>query len=177
MRDLLNRRDFLVSGAASVTAVSGGIQLFSFPLAANAQGNRSVAVPRGTYVKADAGMDLLFLAGATALDLYHLHPHVPHEIIMPSDIVGQTHMCMRNLKEVLDDQGLTWKNVVKLNRYQKDLTESEAIETVMAEYFGYWDWWPAMTAMEIRNLSSEPARLEIDIIAVRPPSAEAMARQ
>jgi 2-aminomuconate deaminase len=77
-------------------------------------------------------------------------------------------MVMRNLKEVLDDQGLTWRNVVKANRYQTDLDESEAIEAVMAEYFGYWDWWPAMTAMQVRNLSSEPARLEIDIIAAVP---------
>jgi len=168
MRDLFNRRDFLVTGAAGVATVSGTVQLFSFPLAAHSQGNRSVTTPRGTYVRADAGVDLMFLAGATALDLYHLHPHVEHEVIMPADIVGQTHMVMRNLKEVLDDQGLTWRNVVKANRYQTDLSESEAIESVMAEYFGYWDWWPAMTAMKVRNLSSEPARLEIDIIAAIP---------
>jgi 2-iminobutanoate/2-iminopropanoate deaminase len=165
MRDLLNRRDFFAKGTAAVATASGAIQLFSFPLAANAQRNRSVTVPRGAYVRADAGVDLLFLAGATALDLYHLHPHVPHEIIMPADIEGQTHMVMRNLKEVLDDQGLTWRNVVKANRYQADLSESEAIKAVMAEYFGHWDWWPAMTAIQVRNLSSEPARLEIDIVA------------
>lgn len=129
-----------------------------------------MTVPRGTYVHADAGVDLLFLAGATALDLYHLHPHVPHEVIMPAEIEAQTHMVMRNLKEVLDDQGLTWRNVVKANLYQTNLDESAAIEAVMAEYFGYWDWWPAMTAMQVRNLSSEPARLEIDIIAAVPRS-------
>jgi len=170
MRDLLNRRDFLVTGSAGVAAL-GGLQLFSFPLAASAQGNRSSAVPRGTYVRADAGTDLLFLAGATALDLYHLHPHVEHEVIMPEDIVGQTHMVMRNLKEVLDDQDLTWANVVKLNRYQTNLSESPEIEAVMTEYFGFWDWWPAMTTMKIRNLSSPPARLEIDIIAAVPSNA------
>ena len=90
---------------------------------------------------------------------------------MPEDIIGQTHMVMRNLKEVLDDQGLTWANIVKLNRYQTDLSESPAIEEVMAEYFGFWDWWPAMTTMKIRNLSSPPARLEIDIIAAIPSNA------
>jgi 2-iminobutanoate/2-iminopropanoate deaminase len=168
MRDFVNRRDFLVGSTAGLAAATAGWQVVSFPLAANAQGNRSVSVPRGTYVKADAGMDLLFLAGATGLDLYHLHPHVPHEIILPSDIGAQTHMVMRNLKEVLDDQGLTWRNVVKANRYQTDLGESAAIEAVMAEYFGFWDWWPAMTAVQVKNLSSPPARLEIDIIAAIP---------
>lgn len=168
MQELFNRRDFLVTGSAGL---AGAAQLFSFPLAANAQGVRSASVARGTYVRADADMDLLFLSGTTALDLYHLHPHVQYEITMPDDIAGQTHMCMRNLKEVLDDQGATWKDVVKVNRFQTDITESAAIEEVMAQYFDYWDWWPAMTAMEIRNLSSAPARLEIELIAVIPRSA------
>jgi enamine deaminase RidA (YjgF/YER057c/UK114 family) len=77
-------------------------------------------------------------------------------------------MVMRNLKEVLDDQGLSWASVVKMNRYQKDITESAAIEAVIKEYFDDWEWWPAMTTMEIAGLSSEPARLEIDLIAVVP---------
>ncbi len=168
MQSLLNRRDFLVSGTAGL---AGAAQLVSFPLSANAQGATSAAVPRGTWVRADADMDLLFLSGATALDLYHLHPHVSYEITMPDDIRGQTHSTMRNLKEVLDDQGITWRDVVKINRFQTDISESAAIEEVMADYFGYWNWWPAMTAMEIRNLSSAPARLELELIAVVPRDA------
>ena len=69
MQDLLNRRDFLVTSSAGLTAV--GAPLSSFPLSLNAQGNRSASVPRGTYVRADADMDLLYLSGTTALDLYH----------------------------------------------------------------------------------------------------------
>ncbi len=171
MHELLNRRDFFVTGMAGIAAIAGTVQLFSFPLPANAQDQRSVAFPRGTYVRAAGGVDLLFLSGATALDLYHRHPHVPQEMILPAGIAAQTHMCMRNLKEVLDDQGLTWRNVVKIDRYQTDLAESDAIEKVMAEYFGYWDWWPAMTAMQVRNLSSAAARLEIELIAAIPHSA------
>jgi len=166
----IDRREFLSRGAAGVTAV-GGLSLFSFPLSGCGQATQSAALPMGTYVKADAGVDLMFLAGATALDLYHLHPHVEHEVIMPEDIASQTHMVLRNLKEVLDDQGLTWRNVVKLNRYQTDLSESAEIEAVIAEYFGFWDWWPAMTAVKIRNLSSPPARLEIDAIVAAPRDA------
>jgi len=168
MQKLFDRRDFLVTGTAGL---AGAAQLVSFPLAANAQGARSAAVGRGVHVRADADMDLLFLSGTTALDLYHLHPHVPYEITMPDDIEGQTHMCMRNLKEVLDDQGATWRDVVKINRFQKDITDSAAIEEVMAQYFDFWDWWPAMTAMEISKLSSEPARLELELIAVLPRDA------
>ena len=170
MQDLLNRRDFLVTSSAGLTAAAGAT-LFSFTLSINAQGNRSSQVPRGTYVRADADMDLFFLSGTTALDLYHLHPHVPYEMTVPEDIRGQTHMCMRNFKEILDDQSVTWRDVVKINRFQTDLSESNAIEEVMAEYFDFWDWWPAMTAMKIRNLSSVPTRLEMELIAVIPREA------
>jgi 2-iminobutanoate/2-iminopropanoate deaminase len=166
----LDRRRFLARGTAGFAAAAGA-QLLSFPLSGCAQGIPSATRPWATYARADAGLDLLFLAGETALDLYHLHPHVPHEIHVPEEIGAQTHMVMRNLKEVLDDQGLTWANVVKMNRYQKDLDESAEIEAVLREYFADWDWWPAMTAMEIEGLSSEPARLEIDLIAVVPRQA------
>lgn len=166
MATSIDRREFLSRSAAGATAV-GGLSLFSFPLGGRGQ-TQSATLPMGTYVRADGGVDLMFLAGATALDLYHLHPHVDYEVLMPDDITSQTHMVLRNLKEVLDDQGLTWRNVVKLNRYQTDLSESAEIEAVMAEYFGFWDWWPAMTAVKIRNLSSPPARLEIDAIVAAP---------
>ena len=171
MQKLVSRRDFLVRSSAGVATAAGGLELFSFPLSANAAGSRSAASGRGSFVRTDADSDLLFLAGTTALDLYHLHPHVPYEMIAPEGIAGQTHMCMRNIKEVLDDQGLNWSNVVQINRYQTDLDESDEIEKVMAEYFGYWDWWPAMSAMQIRNLSSEQARLEITALAVVPRAA------
>jgi 2-iminobutanoate/2-iminopropanoate deaminase len=167
MRSVFDRREFLVQSGAGIVTLAG-VQLLSFPLSGRAQDARSASQPWATYARADAELDLLFLAGETALDLYHLHPHVPHEIHVPEDISAQTHMVMRNLKEVLDDQGLTWANVMKMNRYQKDLSESAAIETVLKEYFDDWNWWPAMTAMEIAGLSSEPARLEIDLIAVVP---------
>lgn len=168
MQKLVNRRDFLVRSSAGFAAAAGGSEFFSFPLSANAEGSRSVTAARGSFVRVDSDDKLLFLAGTTALDLYHLHPHVPYEMIAPRGIIGQTHMCMRNIKEVLDDQGLNWSNVVQINLYQTDLDESDEVEAVMTEYFGYWDWWPATSAMQIRNLSSAQARLEITALAVVP---------
>ena len=64
-----------------------------------------------------------------------------------------------------------WREVVKVNRFQTNISESEAIEEVMHQYFDFWEWWPAMTAMQIRNLSSAPARLELELIAVIPRDA------
>jgi enamine deaminase RidA (YjgF/YER057c/UK114 family) len=167
MQRILSRRDFVACSSAGVAAIAG-TTLISFPLTPSAQGIRSATVPRGTYVMAAADLDLLILSGETALDLYHRHPHVPHEIVIPEGIEAQAHMVMRNLKEVLDDQNVTWAAVVKLNSFLKDITQYPIVETVLREYFDHWDWWPAMTAMEINRLSSAPALLEIELIAVVP---------
>ena len=68
---------------------------------------------------------------------------------------------MRNHKEILDWAGLSWKNVVKITRYQKRMEETKAIDEVLASYFK--DSWPVMTIYEIAALSSPQARLEIDM--------------
>jgi 2-iminobutanoate/2-iminopropanoate deaminase len=167
---VFDRRDFVAGASASLATLAGTL-VFSFPLSSKAQGTRSAAVARGTYVRVPAEHDLIWLSGETALDLYHQHPHVEHEVVVPEGIEAQTHMVMRNLREVLEDQRVTWREVVKLNMYLKDITQTRAVEDVLWQYFSHWDWWPATTAMEVNRLSSEPALLEIELIAVAPRAA------
>ena len=101
-------------------------------------------------------------AGATAMELYHKHPHDPREeVVQPEDIRLQTRLTILNHKEILDWVGLGWRNVVKLTRYQTRMEESPQIEAVLRSYFK--DWWPAMTIYEVNGLSSPQARLEIDM--------------
>lgn len=111
-------------------------------------------------------------AGATAMELYHKHPHDPREeVVQPEDIRLQTRLTMRNHKEILDWMGLDWRNVVKLTRYQTRMDESPQIEAVLRSYFG--DWRPPQTIYQVSGLSSPQARLEIDMwvapaAAIRP---------
>jgi 2-iminobutanoate/2-iminopropanoate deaminase len=121
--------------------------------------------PRISFVRAPLSHGIIVHAGGTSLDLYHKHPHIPEEErLQPDDIRLQTRLAMLNHKEILDFMGLSWRNVVKLTRYQKRMSESKEIEEIMATYFK--DWWPAMTAVEISRLSSPQARLEIDMWVV-----------
>ena len=123
-------------------------------------------MPYAPGINVQGAGEILFLSGATASPLYHQHPHVAEEHILPDDIREQTHMTMRNLKLVLDAQGLTWRDVVKVTKYVTDIRESDEMHEVLNEYFG--DWKPASTLVAINNLSAPGARLELDMIAIKP---------
>lgn len=111
---------------------------------------------------------LLFIAGATASPLYHRHPHVPEEHILPPDIREQTRLALANIKLVLDAKGLTWRNIVKITKYVTDMRDMDGMYEVLGEHFG--DWRPAGTLVAVNNLSAPGARLELDMIAALPPA-------
>ncbi len=106
---------------------------------------------------------LFFFSGATAIPLYHRHPHIPAEVRLPDDITAQTHAVMQNIKVVLDERGLTWRHVVKITEYLTDIRDADAIHAVLGEYFG--DWFPASTMVVVSALSAPGARLELDMTA------------
>jgi enamine deaminase RidA (YjgF/YER057c/UK114 family) len=109
---------------------------------------------------------LLFIAGATASPLYHQHPHVPEEHVLPNSMAEQTRLALANIKLVLDAKGLTWRDVVKLTKYVTDMRDMDEMYAVLEEHFG--DWRPAGTLVAINNLSAPGARVELDMIAVLP---------
>ncbi len=123
-------------------------------------------LPYSPSVYIQGGGDLLFISGSTAIPLYHSHPHVHEEHILPDDIREQTRRAMNDIKLSLDACNIDWNNVVKVTKYLTDMREADAMHEVMGEYFG--DWKPASTMVCINNLSSPGARVEIDMIAMVP---------
>lgn len=111
---------------------------------------------------------LLFIAGATASPLYHQHPHVSEEHVLPQDMREQTRLALANIKMVLDARGLTWRHVVKLTKYVTDMRDMDDMYAVLTEHFG--DWAPAGTLVAVNNLSAPGARVELDMIAAIPPN-------
>ena len=127
---------------------------------------RAAEMPYAPAIEVTGASQILFLSGATASPLYHQHPHVKEEHVLPDDIEEQTRRCMASIKSVLDAKGLNWRNVVKITKYVTDMREADAMHKVMNEYFG--DYRPASTLVSINNLSSPGARVELDMIAVGP---------
>ena len=128
--------------------------------------DRAAEMPYAPAIEVTGASQILFLSGATASPLYHQHPHVKEEHVLPDDIEEQTHRCMASIKSILDAKGLSWRNVVKVTKYVTDMREADAMHKVMNEYFG--DYRPASTLVCINNLSSPGARVELDMIAVGP---------
>ncbi len=126
-----------------------------------------VHMPYSPGIKVNNQSDLLFLAGATAAPLYHDHPHDFDDFNLPDDINEQMRMTLDNIEQVLEHNDLTFRNVIKVTHYLTDIREIDIRGDVIEEYFG--DWKPATTTIEINNLSTPGARVELDVIAAFPP--------
>jgi enamine deaminase RidA (YjgF/YER057c/UK114 family) len=108
------------------------------------------------------GGRILFLAGQIAFDK-------DGTVVGRGDIVAQFRQVCENLKTVVQAQGGTLQDVIKLNIYVLDKNNyranGKAIGQVYREYFGRH--YPAMTLMEVKGLydETEGAMLEIEGIA------------
>jgi enamine deaminase RidA (YjgF/YER057c/UK114 family) len=129
---------------------------------------RAKDMPYAPAIRIEAPGDLLFISGSTPSPLYHKHPHELHEHNHPVSIADQTRLAMENVKTILDHQGLTWTDVIKVTKYLTDMRDMDGMVTVLAEYFG--SWMPASTTVCVNQLSTPGARVELDMIAVYPKS-------
>ena len=128
---------------------------------------RRVDMPYAPAIRVESPCGLLFISGATPSPLYHKHPHVISEHDHPNRIEDQTRRAMETIKSILDHQGLTWTDVVKVTKYLTDIRDQDGMVAVLKEYFGSWT--PASTTICINQLSTPGARIELDVIAAFPP--------
>ena len=75
--------------------------------------DRGVFMPFVPGIKIKSGK-ILWLAGTTALPVYHDHPHKREQILqhMPNDLEAQTRAAMDGIKLTLDAAGASFKDVV-----------------------------------------------------------------
>lgn len=113
-------------------------------------------------IEIEAGERLFYLAGCTALPLYHKHPHDPLELTPPPDMESQVKAVFENIKISLDAIGADFSNIVKLNRYLVDIREQDVLNKVQKEYFG--EYLPTSTTVEVSKLVFTGLKLEIEAI-------------
>lgn len=109
----------------------------------------------GPYNHAVRMGDLLFCAGQIPLD------PATGELIA-SDAGGQAERVLQNVKVILDDQGLTFANVVKSTIFLTDLNDFAAVNEVYAGYFT--GDFPARSTIQVAGLP-KGALVEIEVIA------------
>lgn len=109
----------------------------------------------GPYSHAVRVGDLLFCAGQIPID--------PQDgSLVTGDIKAQTERALQNVKAILDDQGLTFANVVKSTVFLTNLADFAAMNEVYARYFT--EKFPARSTVQVSGLP-KGASVEIEVIA------------
>jgi len=109
----------------------------------------------GPYNHAVRVGDLLFCAGQIPIDPANGN-------LVSGDIKVQTERVLENVKAILDDQKLTFDNVVKSTVFLTDLANFAGMNEVYGRYFT--DNFPARSTIQVVALP-KGASVEIEVIA------------
>lgn len=109
----------------------------------------------GPYNHAVRVGDLLFCAGQIPID--------PKDgNLVAGDIKVQTQRVLENVKAILDDQGLTFANVVKSTVFMTNLADFAGMNEIYAKFFT--ENYPARSTIQVAALP-KAANVEIEVIA------------
>lgn len=109
----------------------------------------------GPVTVVSASANLIFLSGigpSLVLDAQGL----------PNEIDQQIDLTMRHLSAALAAKGLNWQSVVKILVH---LTDASEVGPVSARLTDDTKWHPAITIIEVDNLPTRGARLQLDVVA------------
>ncbi len=109
----------------------------------------------GPYNHAVRVGDLLFCAGQIPLD-----PATGN--LVNGDVKAQTHRVLENVKTILEDQHLTFANVVKSTVYMTNLGDFAGMNEVYSTYFT--TDYPARSTVQVAALP-KGAMVEIEVVA------------
>ncbi|MGC8742929.1 MAG: RidA family protein [Verrucomicrobiia bacterium] len=109
----------------------------------------------GPYSQAVRCGDLLFCAGQIPLN-------PENGSIVGNDIKTQTEQVLKNIKAILNSEGLDFINVVKTTVFMTDLSEFSAMNEIYGNYFS--SPYPARSTIQVAALP-KGAKVEIELIA------------
>jgi len=109
----------------------------------------------GPYNHAVRVGDLLFCAGQIPIE-----PTTGN--LVTGDIKAQTERALHNLKAILDDQGLTFANVIKSTVFMTNLADFTGMNEVYAKHFT--TEFPARSTVQVVALP-KGANVEIEVVA------------
>jgi 2-iminobutanoate/2-iminopropanoate deaminase len=108
-------------------------------------------------VKVTSAQTILFIAGQVA---YDKDGGVAHR----GDFKAQARECFKAIKALVEAQGGTLQNVVKVNTYVVDVRYRGDLIPVREEFFGKQS--PASTLIQVPSLAHPDWMIEIEAIAV-----------
>ena len=114
---------------------------------------------------------ILWLAGTTALPVYHDHPHKREQILkyMPNDLEAQTRAAMDGIKQTLEAAGASFKDVVHDVRVPRTAAHGRhrpGRAAIINSYFAPFNHKPTSTNMAVLELGEPEQLIEIQMVAV-----------
>jgi reactive intermediate/imine deaminase len=123
----------------------------------------TVAAPMGTYsqaVRVETGDAIwIHVSGQIAID-------PEGNLVGQGDVRAQTRQVFENLKAILEANGATFADAVKIGTYLTTLGDLAGMREVRSEYLTAEP--PASTAVQVVALVVAEALIEIDLVAVVP---------
>jgi 2-iminobutanoate/2-iminopropanoate deaminase len=131
--------------------------------------DRTVFMPFVPAIKIKSGK-ILWLAGTTALPVYHDHPHKREQILqyMPNDLEAQTRATMEGIKKTLEAAGASFKDVVHVFvlRARPRIGDIGKASAVINSYFAPFNHKPTSTNVAVLELGEPEQLIEIQMFAV-----------
>ena len=112
--------------------------------------------PVGPYSQATEAGGFLYISG-----IIPINPENNELELFGGDALKQTQRIMNTLKEFLEDQKLSLKNVVKTTIFLKDMNSFQKVNEVYSEFFT--DHKPARACVEVARL---PKDVDVEIEAI-----------
>jgi len=111
--------------------------------------------PIGPYSQAVQVGSLLFISGQVAINPVN-------GTVEATDVIGEAHQVMHNLKAILSEAGYDFSNVVKTTIFLTDMSLFTTVNEVYAKYFS--GNFPARETVAVRGLPKN-VNVEISMIA------------
>src|SRR3954462_4262908 len=131
--------------------------------------DKSVFMPFSPAIKIKSGK-ILWLAGGTALPVYHDHPHKREQIIkyLGNDLEAQTRQAMDGIMQTLKAAGASPKDVVHvfIFRARPRLGDIGKGSPVVNSYFAPYNHKPTTTNMAVLELGEPEQLVELQVVAV-----------
>ena len=131
--------------------------------------DKNVFMPFSPAIKVKSGK-ILWLAGGTALPVYHDHPHKREQVLqyLTNDLEAQIRRTMDGIMETLKAANASPKDVVHVFIFRTrprtgDIGRSSA---VVNSYFAPYNHKPTTTNMAVLELGEPEQLVEIQVVAV-----------
>jgi len=164
MKQALAVLTFIAFASAAAAQSGNNLEIIHHP-----NYDKSVFMPFSPAIKVKSGK-ILWLAGGTALPVYHDHPHKREQVLqyLNNDLEAQVRRTMDGIMETLKAANASPKDVVHVFIFRTrprvgDIGRSSA---VVNSYFAPFNHKPTTTNMAVLELGEPEQLVEIQVVAV-----------